>query len=90
MGLLGHRLLKYMEVNLFPSIYYDKIYTKAYLPSRIRYNQFFFYSCLAFFGYGLLSKSNGGGSFCPMEESEDLSKRVYYSSDRPVINLIAR
>ena len=55
------RLLNYAANNLNFSIYYDKIYTNAYLPNRIRYNQFFFYSLLGLGSLKLLSKRNGGG-----------------------------
>ena len=37
-----------------------------------------------------MSKKAGGGSFCPNETNADLSKRVYYTSDRPITNFIAR
>ena len=55
------RLVNYTLNNLNFGIYYDKIYTNAYLPNRIRYNQFFFYSLLGLGSFKLLSKRNGGG-----------------------------
>ena len=38
------RLSDYMLHNFNFGLYYDKIYKKEYLPSRIRYNQFFFFA----------------------------------------------
>jgi hypothetical protein len=36
---------------MLPALYYNKKYTKEYLPSRIRYNQFFFWAGMAAFFY---------------------------------------
>ena len=59
------RLFEYAGQNIGFGIHYDKIYKKEYLPSRIRYNQFFFYA--GFFGmsYYLMSSKRGGSMFCP-------------------------
>ena len=43
---MNERLVSYYTMNYNFSIYYDKMYKKEYLPSRIRYNQFFFYATL--------------------------------------------
>jgi hypothetical protein len=43
-------ICRYMPNNIGFSIYYDKVHKKEYLPSRVRYNQFFFYAA-AFFLY---------------------------------------
>ena len=86
----NQRALEYAGSNFGFGIHYDKIYKKEYLPSRIRYSQFYFYS--AFFGlsYFLLSKKNGGGMFAPQEgsvaPSGNLSESKYYTSDRAVVN----
>ena len=61
------RLAQYAVHNLNFGIYYDKLYKKEYLPSRIRYNQFFFYAALGFSAYYLLGSKNGGGMFCPKD-----------------------
>ena len=84
------RLLNYAANNLNFGIYYDKIYTNAYLPNRIRYNQVFFYAILGLGTQQFLSRKNGNGQFCPNELSNDMSTRRYYSSDRPITNIIAR
>ena len=47
------RLARYGATNLQFGIYYDKIFKKEYLPSRIRYNQFFFYGITLWFFYTL-------------------------------------
>ena len=53
--LFRERLFDYLGNSGHFNIYYDKIYKKEYLPSRIRYNQFFFYGALISFSYLLLS-----------------------------------
>ena len=50
------RLYEYGANNLQFTIYYDKVFRKEYLPSRIRYNQFFFYSIFIYFLYNLHHK----------------------------------
>ena len=52
------RMSKYMVHNLNFGIYYDKIYKKEYLPTRIRYNQFFFYTLLIGGFMTFMSKKN--------------------------------
>ena len=42
-------------MNMGTPIYFDKVHKKEFLPTRIRYSQFFFYS-LAF--YLFVAKSN--------------------------------
>ena len=84
-------MAEYASVNFGFSIYYDKIYKKEYLPSRIRYSQFFFYTLLFGGVYTLLSKKNGGSNFCPSvngrNPEQDMSKWKYYSSDRAIVNV---
>ena len=60
-----HRFLQYSTMNFNFAVHYDKLYKKEYLPSRIRYSQFFFYSAFALGCMGLLSYKAGGGMFCP-------------------------
>lgn len=59
------RLYEYVAVNAGFGIHYDKRFKKEYLPSRVRYNQFFFYTGLFTMGYYMLSKNRGGSRFCP-------------------------
>ena len=49
-------MYRYGANNFSFSFYYDKIYKKEYLPSRIRYSQFFFYSFIAYYAYNFRSK----------------------------------
>ena len=50
---LHHLINRYGATNLQFGIYYDKVFKKEYLPSRIRYSQFFFYSAALYFFYTL-------------------------------------
>ena len=50
---LHHLFNRYGATNLQFGIYYDKVFKKEYLPSRIRYSQFFFYSAALYFFYTL-------------------------------------
>ena len=88
------RLYEYVAANAGFGIHYDKIFKKEYLPSRIRYSQFFFYAGLATGCYFFLSKSRGGSNFSPKENSlsptSDLSERKYYTSERSVVNPVMR
>mgnify|MGYP006130177303 CR=1 FL=1 len=88
------RLFEYLSSNIGFGIHYDKIYKKEYLPSRIRYSQFFFYTGLATGCYFFLSKSRGGSNFSPQENqlspTSDLSERKYYTSERSVVNPVMR
>ena len=90
-GLFRDRLMCYMHNNLNFGIYYDKIYKKEYLPSRIRYNQFFFYAAL-FGGVTLMMKaSTGGGAFCVKKDADpELANRKFFSSDRACVNIFMR
>ena len=87
------RLYDYMSTNFFFSIYYDKLYRKEYLPSRIRYNQFFFYGGLLVLGSVYLSNKNNG-MLCPTESKvrsgDDLGNRRYYTSERTFVNFLKR
>ena len=92
-ALFRERMLQYSGMNFSFSLYYDKLYKKEYLPSRIRYNQFFFWAAFIGLGYGLLSKRSGGGMFCPKEGAPgqtELADRKYYTSERSVVNIIMR
>ena len=88
------RFLEYTGNTINFGIYYNKIYKKEYLPTRIRYNQVFFYAGLISLSYCLLSQRFGGGQFLKVyqccDKDQDLSKRKYYSSGRPVVNMFAR
>ena len=59
------RLYEYVAANAGFGIHYDKIFKKEYLPSRVRYNQFFFYTGLFTIGYYVFSKNRGGSRFSP-------------------------
>ena len=88
-SLYKKRLLEYYGRHLNFSIYYDKIYKKEYLPSRIRYNQFFFYTAL--FGLSYYTFKGQGSNFCPQEETTtDLGQRKYYTSERSAVNFVMR
>ena len=88
------RLGEYMTANFNFGLYYDKIYKKEYLPSRIRYNQFFFYTFLVGGIYMFSSKKNGGSLFCPAVNSQQPDDQMahwkYYTSDRAVVNFLMR
>ena len=88
------RLIEYLGHNLGFGIHYDKIYKKEYLPSRVRYSQFFFYTGLITGCYFVLSNSRGGSSFSPKENelapTANLSERKYYTSERAVVNPVMR
>ena len=89
--LQSQRVCSYAIHNFNFGIYYDKIYKKEYLPTRIRYNQFFFFA--AFFGgcAMLMNKQRKGGMFCKMDERDpELANRKYYTSDRACVNMIMR
>ena len=49
-------MCRYGASNIGFSIYYDKVFKKEYMPSRIRYNQFFFYSVLGYCLYNFYNK----------------------------------
>jgi hypothetical protein len=56
---------RYGSCNLQFGLYYDKVFKKEYMPSRIRYNQFFFYSIFAYFIYTVHTKvSNDNVADC--------------------------
>ena len=88
------RLYEYVAANAGFGIHYDKIYKKEYLPSRVRYSQFFFYTGFITLSYFVLSKNRGGSNFSPKQNelapTSDLSERKYYTSDRAVVNPIMR
>ena len=89
--MVDHRLLNYLYNNGGFSIYYDKLYKKEYLPTRIRYNQFFFFASLIGGCTLLFSKSNGGGMFCKMNgEDGELANRKYFTTERSFVNIVAR
>ena len=80
------RLYEYGANNLQFTIYYDKVFRKEYLPSRIRYNQFFFYAAAIWFVYTLHQRN----WMFTSEDQKDLGQRRYYTIGRPFQNLIAR
>lgn len=53
-------LYRYSACNLQFTVYYDKVFKKEYLPSRIRYNQFFFYLALGYWIYHMNSNVSRG------------------------------
>ena len=56
------------------------------MPSRIRYNQFFFYAGFAYFIYTVHSRN-----WMLVDESEkDLGKRKYYTTGRAYQNMLMR
>ena len=55
--------------NGLPAVYYDKIYKKEYLPSRIRYNQFFFFA--GFFSISAYLFSKRADSFNPRSKVDE-------------------
>ena len=79
-----------MLQNLNFGIYYDKLFKKEYLPTRIRYNQFFFYTAFFFGAYLVMSKKNAGSMFCKVEGDGELANRKYFTSDRACTNLLMR
>ena len=82
----NERLWFYAQQNCNFGIHYDKIYRKEYLPSRIRYNQFFFYVGLAgIFAYLYTKPHHVSGA-----DGQDLSQRRYFTSDRAIVNFFAR
>ena len=82
--LFNQRWWSYVGNNFGFSLHYDKVFKKEYLPSRIRYNQFFFFAGLTTgFMYLLSNRSQA-------PTSTDLSQRKYYSGDRTVVNMFQR
>ena len=80
------RLYEYGASNLQFGIYYDKVFRKEYLPSRIRYNQFFFFAFLGCFLFNLHSRH---WSFTN-EKEKSLGLRKYFTIGRPFENFIMR
>ena len=80
------RLLSYYAQNFNFAIYYDKLYKKEYLPSRIRYNQFFFFASLAVACKFLLFKP----MFSTTSDPNNLAARKYYTTDRSIVNFFMR
>ena len=54
---------RYGAGNLNFGVYYDKVNRKEYLPSRVRYNQFFFYAIAVYFFATLHSKVRSSNIF---------------------------
>ena len=86
-NLFNERFMQYASQNFNFGLYYDKIYKKEYLPSRIRYNQFFFYAALSASCYYLLFQHM---FFKSGQNEKDLGQRKYYTSDRSIVNLLMR
>eukprot|EP00347_Sterkiella_histriomuscorum_P014692 403359914 len=80
------RLGEYACNNFGFSIYYDKVHKKEYLPSRVRYNQFFFYSVLFYF---VFKQAHTRWQLVD-ERQKDLGKRRYFTLPRTYSNPIAR
>ena len=82
----SERLMTYASQNLNFSLYYDKLYKKEYLPSRIRYNQFFFYAglivAMRYLMQPMFAQKTGNGN--------DLNSYKYYTGDRAAVNIFAR
>ena len=76
------RQLEYYSKNFLPTVYHDKIYRKEMLPSRVRYNAFFFYAGLvgAAYFFSMRKMSVSG------EDSNELADRRYFTADRAFIN----
>ncbi len=85
-GMFNERFIHYMSCNFNFSLQYDKLYKKEYLPSRIRYNQFFFWTFFAAASYTCFSK--GMFSTSVGSNPENLGARRYYTSERAVVNPI--
>ncbi|CDW80949.1 UNKNOWN [Stylonychia lemnae] len=79
------RCYLYLSKNALPSIYYDKVFKKEYLPSRVRYNQFFFYAALGYY----IFKLKAGRQLFVDEGERNLGQRKYYTSARSYQNFIA-
>jgi len=75
-----------MTTNAPPGVYYDKVFKKEYLPSRIRYNQFFFYAFLLSSCYYLSRKHWGMVD----EKNMNLGTRKYFTTERRYVNSISR
>ena len=73
----------YLAENAMFSVYYNKIYKQQYLPSRIRYSQFFFF--ISFAVCCKLYVANRS-----QNNQADYSQRRYYTSERPIVNFIQR
>ncbi len=82
----SERLGIYLSQNLSFSLYYDKMYKKEYLPSRVRYNQFFFFATLTAFSSYFLFKP----MFAVNSNKSSISGQRYYTSDRSFVNMFAR
>ena len=80
-----------MVKNFNFGVYYEKIFKKEYLPTRIRYNQFFFYAGLIGGYFWLKSQNKRGCDFCVSNPADpELAHREYFSSDRAVVNVVMR
>ena len=73
------RLYEYGANNAFPALYYDKVFRKEYQPSRIRYNQFFFFA--VFFGFLIVWPRCSWTN-----EWRSLDNRKYYTTPRAFSN----
>ena len=83
---MKERMWTYYTHNFNFSIYYDKLYRKEYLPSRISYNQFFFYSAL----FASCSFLLFAPQWSTTTDEKNLGARRYYTSDRTLVNMLSR
>ena len=83
------RLWQYAEQNLVPTIYYDKLYRKEYLPTRVRYSQFFFFAGFIGMSVYFMGSKTSSGMFVQSSNQGDLSSRRYYTTGREFVNPIA-
>ena len=80
------RLRMYIAQNFNFSIYYQKLYAKEMLPSRIRYNQFFFWGAFVLASKYLLFRP----MFAQSSNENNLGATRFYTSERAVVNPVAR
>mmetsp|Transcript_4817 Transcript_4817/g.8264 ORF Transcript_4817/g.8264 Transcript_4817/m.8264 type:complete len:97 (-) Transcript_4817:149-439(-) len=81
-----NRLNMYSSANFGFTAYYQKIYKKEYLPTRVRYNQFFYYLLAMPIFYLIFSKSHS--QFAPRASNEDPVK--FYTTEKSYVNFVRR
>ena len=69
------RVFTYYVKNIIPTLYYNKMYKNAYLPSRVRYNQAIFFSLCAFSVYWAHTHWHYGF----VEENKPINERRFYT-----------
>ena len=83
------RLWQYAEQNMLPTIYYDKLYRKEYLPTRVRYNQALFFAGFLGMAWFFMGDKTGSGMFVQSSDKSDLGSRRYYTTGRAFVNPVA-